>query len=109
MLQTMEIQDVTRLTTLSEFSQLLDSEQPISADLIILDIMLPDGESTELMPALRKQFAGPIVAHTALSGQNKIEYFKSLGFNEVLVKPTTLESFTQTIGMVLEGGASGSQ
>lgn len=66
-------------------------------DLLVFDVMLPDGESD----VLARRFAGkvdcPIIAFTARSTPGDMLRLEEAGFERVLTKPISLDEFRTQI------------
>lgn len=70
----------------------LGSHPPV--DLLLLDISMPDLSGEDVCRQLRANpaFATlPIIAYTAHAGQTDIARFLANGFNEVLIKPISMQ------------------
>ena len=66
-----------------------------SIDLILLDISMKDVSGVEVCQAIRcsdqeRHRVVPIIAYTANAMTDECEQYISIGFNDVLTKPTTL-------------------
>ncbi|GGF57599.1 response regulator [Alteromonas lipolytica] len=97
MLDMMEITDVEHHTTLESLMNSLNANPSADYDLIMLDIMLPDGNSTQILPAIKARFSCPILAFTARSQQADIDHFQALGFTDVFLKPMAFDEFERRI------------
>ncbi len=90
--------DILRAATLGQALELLADHAP---DIIVLDIMMPDGNGIDFCRTLRKKHDIPILFLTAL-GANKdmIEGLKA-GGNDYLVKPYPLDVLAARIEVQL--------
>jgi CheY-like chemotaxis protein len=78
----------------------LSELQGISPDLIVMDILLPDVNGTDLIGRVRlyPECAGiPIIAVTGFATEADEAQFKELGFNGYLSKPINAPNFLSTI------------
>lgn len=79
--------EVALARTLEEGRGLIQDGEPF--DLIVLDLVLPDGEGTELVPELRKRYPKTPIA--VLSARNDIEEAASkAGADAAIPKETPL-------------------
>lgn len=62
-------------------------------DLVVLDIMLADGESTGLARRLSHTAACPIAAYTAKTTAQDMFFYQNIGFDYVFSKPLSMEHF----------------
>lgn len=83
--------------TLSEAQAMSEQVLADAFDLLVFDVMLPDGESD----VLARKFAGnvncPMLAFTARSSPADMLRLEEAGFDRVLTKPITLENFKTQI------------
>jgi CheY-like chemotaxis protein len=80
----------------------LDSQPAV--DLVLLDISMPDLSGEEVCRQLRANpaFATlPIVAYTAHAGSSDIDRFLANGFNEVLIKPISMQRLKDVVAKLL--------
>ena len=80
----------------------LSSNPPV--DLLLLDISMPDLSGEEVCQQLRANpaFAKlPIVAYTAHAGVGDIDRFRANGFNEVLIKPISMQRLKDVVAELL--------
>ena len=71
-----------------------------AVDLVLLDIRMPDRNGEEVCQQLRAApaFAAlPIVAYTAHAMQVDIDRFLATGFNEVLIKPISVQGLKDLV------------
>ncbi len=85
--------DIKRVSSISECKNIMSANKLDQYSLIILDIMLPDGDSSFLLPLIKQQYDKPVIAFTARSGLADIEKLKSSGFDHILPKPISFDSF----------------
>lgn len=76
-----------------------------TADIIIMDILLPDINGTELLKTVRG-ISGyektPIIAITGFATANDKEKYLSMGFNSYMSKPVNTATFVKDVNEVLE-------
>lgn len=75
-----------------------------TVDLVLLDISMPDLSGEDVCRQLRSQpaFAAlPIIAYTAHAAQTDIERFLANGFNEVLIKPISMQRLKDVVASLL--------
>jgi CheY-like chemotaxis protein len=75
-----------------------------TVDLLLLDISMPDLSGEDVCRQLRANpaFATlPIVAYTAHAGLTDIERFRANGFNEVLIKPISMQRLKDVVAGLL--------
>jgi response regulator of citrate/malate metabolism len=85
--------EVTPLVAISykKARQLL-SKEPV--DLIILDLVLPDVQATDILGELRREHPQiPIILVTAYADRLELERSKELGVTHFFIKPGHLEPF----------------
>lgn len=69
-----------------------------SPDVILLDIQMPKVDGIQAYKTLRKLGCDqPIIAFTANAMSHDVEYYRSLGFNELLKKPLNRQELIATI------------
>ena len=78
-----------------------------SVDLVVLDIMLPDGSGIDLCRELKQQYAVPIIFLTALGENQDVVEGLRAGGDDYLAKPYDLEVLVARIGARLRGTAEG--
>lgn len=83
-------------------------ERPV--DLVITEVILPDGDGVELIGALRKlQPTARVIAFSGggryLSGADCLRVAKGLGANEVLMKPATRDEMLAAVARAMSGRA----
>ncbi len=74
-------------------------------DIVLLDIMLPDGNGWDILASLRrhpKLALLPVVMLSALNEQNEISWGLALGADGYVTKPYSKKILTDTIGAVLK-------
>lgn len=72
-------------------------------DLLLLDISMPDLSGEDVCKQLRANpaFATlPIVAYTAHAGYADVERFLANGFNEVLIKPISMQRLKEVVAVL---------
>ncbi|MEO2267475.1 response regulator transcription factor [Pseudoalteromonas pernae] len=76
--------DVTTVNTIAQFKTGYSQFHP---DIILCDVMLPDGNGFELFPMLKKNFSCPVLFLTALDSDRSQIKGLNLGANDYLIKP----------------------
>ena len=79
---------VFRAETLSEGVRIYENE---SVDLVLLDIILPDGSGLDLLKKIRKTDATPVILMTSLGKDSDVVDGLSMGANDYISKPSALE------------------
>ncbi|MEC8376305.1 MAG: response regulator [Pseudomonadota bacterium] len=97
MLELLGINKVTRFNSIAEINDFVQTKSSEAADLLLLDIMLPDGNSLSILPEMKKHFSCPIVAFTAKSRPQEIDALKDAGFIDVFVKPIDFSCFEEKV------------
>ena len=90
--------EVTTATSLSEATALLKNAPP---DLMVLDLGLPDGDGAELVRAVRRQSALPIVVASARQEQAGKIALLDAGADDYLVKPFSIGELLARIRVAL--------
>lgn len=101
MLELLGVTKVTRFNTIAELNTFTQSQPGTTADLLMLDIMLPDGNSLTILPKMQKLFSCPIVAFTAKSRPAEIDVLMDAGFVDVFVKPIDFSCFEKKLRQLL--------
>jgi len=90
----------------SDGNQAIEQFRRIPADLVILDIVLPDKEGLETIIDLRRTH--PNVKIMAMSGggrtspQDYLDMAKRLGAVEVIAKPFSIDDFLRSVNLTLK-------
>ncbi|PHI36315.1 hypothetical protein CBQ28_15010 [Pseudoalteromonas sp. GCY] len=90
--------EVLKLTSIREFKATCSILRP---DLIICDIMLPDGDGFKLFPLLKKHFNCPIFFLTALDSDHSQIKGLNIGADDYLIKPIHPELLLARINSTL--------
>jgi len=102
---------ITRLLTALGLNvlQAHDGEEAISLcinhqpDLILMDIQMPNIDGIDALNTLRdRKYSQPIIAFTANSVANDMDYYLELGFDDCLSKPIDEVKFVNTIAHYLQ-------
>ncbi len=75
---------VTAVSTLEQVEDCVFRDEP---DVLVLDIMMPDGSGVELCRKLRQQFRGPILFLTSLGESSQIVQGLRAGGDDYITKP----------------------
>jgi len=76
-------------------------------DLIVADIMLPDGLATTVVRELRRQGCRlPIAAYTARNSASDLAEYAAAGIDHVFKKPLSLDDFQKGLEQLLNKGAT---
>ena len=100
----MEGYDILEATTIAECRAALKSHD---VDLIVLDIMLPDGNGVELCSELKHRYEIPILFLSALGENKDIIAALRAGGDDYLPKPFHTAELLARIRSVLRRGRSG--
>lgn len=90
-------------------ASLREAREVLSAlwpDLVILDIMLPDGNGLDLCREIRASASTPILLLTALGGNQDIVFGLNAGADDYLVKPFDFEVLLARIEALLRRAAA---
>ncbi|MCC8027654.1 MAG: response regulator transcription factor [Clostridium sp.] len=79
---------VTAVSTLEQVEDCVFRDEP---DVLVLDIMMPDGSGVELCRKLRQQFRGPILFLTSLGESSQIVQGLRAGGDDYITKPYDIE------------------
>ena len=92
-----------RVTVAGRFNEAVSLCQVQCFDLLIVDLMLPDGDGMALPELVRNRCPTPSIVLSAESGAEQQEEARRRGFAEYLVKPVKWESVRAAILRVLGG------
>ncbi len=96
-LERMSDMKVTALAgTVAEGRELISGNEPF--DLAVLDIMLPDGEGIELIPALKERRPGMPVA--VLSAQSDLNVALEAGADQAINKDSSLPEIVSSLNQL---------
>ena len=88
------INDIVHVETLADLEAQADNILDDEYDLLLVDIMLPDGLSTEFLKRLRSRGCRcPIAAYTARDTEDDLNEYRACGVDHVFSKPLSFESF----------------
>lgn len=98
--ETLELYEyrVVCAASIRQAKEKLQEEMP---DLIVLDVMLPDGSGLDLCRKIRKLSTVPILLLTCLDDSNQIVAGLEAGGDDYLTKPYRLKEFTARIKALL--------
>lgn len=91
---------VTAVSTLGQVEACVFRDSP---DLLVLDVMMPDGSGVELCRRLRGQFRGPILFLTSLGESSQIVQGLRAGGDDYITKPYDIEELAARIESHLRG------
>lgn len=89
---------VRTVASVAQFQQFRCEHSP---DLVICDIMLPDGNGFDLYPQIKRRFNSPILFLTALDSDRSQIKGLNLGANDYLIKPIRPEVLLARINTLL--------
>ncbi len=93
--------EVQRATCLEEAKRQLDGAEP---DLVLLDVMLPDGEGYDFCEYIRKKDARlPVIFLTALDGESQVVKAFGAGADDYVTKPFRTAELIARIRSKLRG------
>ncbi|WP_110928646.1 response regulator [Bacillus massiliglaciei] len=90
-----EIEVVAKSLTAKETLEVLEKER---ADLLLLDVYMPDELGSDLLPVLRERFEElDIIMITAAADKKVLSKALGYGVENFLIKPVSIETFNQAI------------
>ena len=93
--------DIKRAECLEAAKQLLNDEAP---DLVLLDVMLPDGEGYEFCEYIRNRDAQlPVIFLTALDGEKEVVKAFGAGADDYVTKPFRTAELVARIRLRMNG------
>ncbi|MGI6168950.1 MAG: response regulator transcription factor [Christensenellales bacterium] len=95
---------VSHAKTLERADQLLSSQ---SFNLIILDVMLPDGSGLDYCVKVRQRFATPVLFLTACDQEYQIILGLDRGADDYVTKPFRVRELISRIRVILRRGSAG--
>lgn len=90
--------DVSAAGTLAEARQILRNEPP---DLVLLDVMLPDGSGFDFCREVRQRTNAPVMFLTALGDIKDEEQGFALGGDDYLIKPYDINRLSVRVAAML--------
>lgn len=80
----------------------------VTVDLVITEVILPNGDGLELISALKKvQPTARVLAYSGggryLTGMDCLRVAKGLGANEILLKPAARDDLLRAVARAMEG------
>ncbi|WP_010283495.1 response regulator [Bacillus timonensis] len=99
-----KIDDVHLIGKSSNAKETLDMlEKHENIDLLLLDVYMPDKMGTEMLPIIRNRYPEvDIIMITAATEKKHLEESLRSGVFHYLIKPVTVEKFTETIKKYIE-------
>lgn len=85
---------VTAVESAGQAEKVLGEDEP---DIIVLDIMLPDGSGIDLCQRIRDYFKGPLIFLTSLGESSQIVRGLKAGGDDYLTKPCGIEELAARI------------
>lgn len=86
-------QEIVRSKNLKEFSTHKKSIIEGYYDIVILDVMLPDGESLQELKELKQEHVFPVCVYTARTSAADKAAYQRLGCDAIIEKPASLDRF----------------
>jgi len=96
-LSEMAIPEAHCVDTIAAVNLLAPAVRSGEFDLIVLDIMLPDGESYQFAEKLSRMTSAPIVAYTARTSPDDMARIARSGFSHTIPKPSRLEDLSAVL------------
>ena len=91
----------TVVGTLADAAALREAMLEGEFDLIVFDVMLPDGESLGLAQELAGKLPCPLAAYTARASPMELRQLHNAGFDHVFKKPMPIERFREGMEALL--------
>jgi CheY-like chemotaxis protein len=92
----------SRTTICKTCAEAIEAVRKHHFDLLIGDIMLPDGDGCDLLVKLRAVYPIPAIAATARAMPDDIKRYRQHGFNDVVIKPYSIDAILASIERVIE-------
>lgn len=92
------------VTTASSIATALAAAEAAPIDVLVADIILPDGSGNDLLRQLRAVNEVPAIALSGLDGASDIRQSREAGFDEHLAKPVTIEELVGALERVSVAG-----
>lgn len=92
--------------TLHEGSRAVESVHRSRPDLVVLDLMLPDGNGLDICRALRSSWRGPVLMLTAMKDDADVVAGLEMGADDYVGKPVTPRVLLARIRALLRRGGS---
>lgn len=90
-----------KVQTAKSVAEALERATEVSIDLVISDIMLPDGSGLDMLPQLRAMRNVPAIALSGLGGYDDIQRSLDAGFQRHITKPFNFERLLEAIATLL--------
>ena len=100
--ESLSIAGFSNLTSVQSQKEALEQFEEKSFDLVILDIMLPEGSGFEVLKGIRKTSTVPVLFLSAISDIEKQYQGFELGADDYLTKPFYLEELKMRIQALLK-------
>jgi CheY-like chemotaxis protein len=85
--------ELIRADTIAGAQNLIEASASDDIQLILLDVMLPDGNASEIVPLMKAKRDCPVIAYTACNTSADMSKLMRAGFDDVLSKPLSLNHF----------------
>ena len=89
-------------------AEALRQAETFRPDLVVLDVMLPDTDGFQLLRSLRAETQLPVLFLTARDGMEDKLHGLTLGADDYVTKPFSLEEVVARIGVILRRSRAGS-
>ena len=85
---------VTALEQAGPAEKIVEEDEP---DIMVLDIMLPDGSGIDLCRKIRESFTGPVIFLTSLGESSQVVSGLKAGGDDYIIKPCRIEELAARI------------
>lgn len=91
------------VTSCTESAKVIPLLKQTAYDAILLDVRMPGGEGTDLLPLMKRiQPAAPVIIVSAYCDASNAGYYYSLGAFDIIGKPFSTERVVETVTRAVE-------